>query len=147
MTAGLHTHLRENPTPKAIALGSSIVMGDAEQVDREVEHLRVVITRLGQVQPEGGKSESPICACSDALRIFPSVCCFVGRTAEIFALFYKPTHLASFSRPTLAELIRHFFRLQPTCEVLSMRHGRVPPKPTRCSVRYQFGGPLKASNR
>lgn len=32
-------------------------MGDVDQVDREVEHLRVVITRLGEAQPEGGKCE------------------------------------------------------------------------------------------
>lgn len=31
-------------------------MGDVDQVEREVEHLRVVITRLGEIQPEG-KSE------------------------------------------------------------------------------------------
>lgn len=36
-------------------------MGDTEQVEREVEHLRVVITRLGSVQPEGQR-ELPIVA-------------------------------------------------------------------------------------
>ncbi len=34
-------------------------MGDTEQVDREVEHLRVVITRLGSAQADG-KSENLI---------------------------------------------------------------------------------------
>lgn len=32
-------------------------MGDTEQVEREVEHLRVVITKIGSTQPDG-KSES-----------------------------------------------------------------------------------------
>lgn len=33
-------------------------MGDTQQIEREVEHLRVVITRLGSVQPEGKRESS-----------------------------------------------------------------------------------------
>ena len=37
-------------------------MGDTEQVEREVEHLRVVITRLGSAQSDG-KSEKSLGNC------------------------------------------------------------------------------------
>lgn len=36
-------------------------MGDTEQVEREVEHLRVVITRIGSAQSDG-KSENTLAA-------------------------------------------------------------------------------------
>lgn len=36
------------------------LMGDVNQIEREVEHLRVVITRLGSVQPEGKSKKLPM---------------------------------------------------------------------------------------
>ena len=41
------------------SLPHGLLMGDVNQVEREVEHLRVVITRLGSVQPEGKRKTPP----------------------------------------------------------------------------------------